>query len=306
MYRILRLLTFSQISRDSSNKRETSVAVGAQKSTLWENMKSFATGILNIWKKSWRFMKVYGATFKNLNVTLHHKQMVCIWFMMFLALFGLPLAGMFLQILFSCYPSTFPERFCCQVSSMIQLAAHFKCKAFAHEFLAPLFHWPHLGGNQYFNSQSSKLASHCKWVSLCCEQKETKCMILQFTPLLKLCLWIVCSYMNLRSRVEGWKGAKDGEAFAFLDSIRRITNLRMIGFQRLQFFLMHNKTQKLRKLVGFLKLYFLLPSLNILITLHPNYVLNFVLTCKALALSTNCCSPLFELLWYLAKPMSRL
>ncbi|KAG4388361.1 hypothetical protein GLYMA_09G160800v4 [Glycine max] len=74
--------------------------------------------------------------------------------MMFLALFGLPLAGMFLQILFSCYPSTFPERFCCQVSSMIQLAAHFKCKAFAHEFLAPLFHWPHLGGNQYFNSQS--------------------------------------------------------------------------------------------------------------------------------------------------------
>lgn len=126
-------------------------------------------------------------------------------------------------------------------------------------------------------------------------------MILQFTPLCKLCLWIVCSYMNLRSRVEGWKGAKDGEAFAFLDSIRRITNLRIIGFQGLQFFLMHNKTHKLKKLVGFLKLYFLLLSLNILITLHPNYVLYLVQTCKALALRTNGCDwKLVQVIWILS------
>lgn len=132
MYRILRLLTFSQISRDSSNKRETSVAVGAQKSTLWENMKSFATGILNIWKKSWRFMKVYGATCKNPNLTLQHWQMVCIGFMMFLALFDLLVAGMVMQILFSFLAILqHSQRFCRQVSYMIQLAAHFKCKTFA-------------------------------------------------------------------------------------------------------------------------------------------------------------------------------
>ncbi|KAL2967633.1 hypothetical protein AAZX31_16G186600 [Glycine max] len=47
-----RSLELDESKMDSSNKRETSVAVGAQKSTLWENMKSFATGILNIWKKS--------------------------------------------------------------------------------------------------------------------------------------------------------------------------------------------------------------------------------------------------------------
>ncbi|KAG4939819.1 hypothetical protein JHK86_045960 [Glycine max] len=47
-----RSLELDESKMDSSNKRETSVAVGAQKSTLWGNMKSFATGILNIWKKS--------------------------------------------------------------------------------------------------------------------------------------------------------------------------------------------------------------------------------------------------------------
>ncbi|XP_045815367.1 uncharacterized protein LOC123908698 isoform X1 [Trifolium pratense] len=36
---------------DSSNKRESSVAVAPDKSTLWGNLKSFADGILNIWRK---------------------------------------------------------------------------------------------------------------------------------------------------------------------------------------------------------------------------------------------------------------
>ncbi|XP_058779355.1 uncharacterized protein LOC131653279 [Vicia villosa] len=36
---------------DSSNKRERSVAVASNKSNLWGNLKSFADGILNIWRK---------------------------------------------------------------------------------------------------------------------------------------------------------------------------------------------------------------------------------------------------------------
>lgn len=34
-----------------SNNRETSVEVGSEKSTLWGNLKSFANGFINIWKK---------------------------------------------------------------------------------------------------------------------------------------------------------------------------------------------------------------------------------------------------------------
>ncbi|KAI5444972.1 hypothetical protein KIW84_013308 [Lathyrus oleraceus] len=36
---------------DSSNKRESSSAVASDKSNLWGNLKSFADGILNIWRK---------------------------------------------------------------------------------------------------------------------------------------------------------------------------------------------------------------------------------------------------------------
>ncbi|XP_027359231.1 uncharacterized protein LOC113867921 [Abrus precatorius] len=36
---------------DSSNNRETSVAVDSENSTLWGNLKSFANGIINIWRK---------------------------------------------------------------------------------------------------------------------------------------------------------------------------------------------------------------------------------------------------------------
>lgn len=111
------------------------------------------------------------------------------------------------------------------------------------------------------------------------------------------CMFI---YEFEEQRVEGWNGERCG-GFCILDSIRRITNLRIIGFQGLQFFLMHNKTHKLKKLVGFLKLYFLLLSLNILITLHPNYVLYLVQTCKALALRTNGCDwKLVQVIWILS------
>ncbi|KAG4991806.1 hypothetical protein GLYMA_09G160700v4 [Glycine max] len=47
-----RSLEYDESKMNSSNKRETSVVVGSQKSTLWGNLKSFATGIINIWKKS--------------------------------------------------------------------------------------------------------------------------------------------------------------------------------------------------------------------------------------------------------------
>jgi len=51
LYTILKLLSFRQISRDSPNSRDNSVAVYSEKSTLWGSVKSFANGILNIWKK---------------------------------------------------------------------------------------------------------------------------------------------------------------------------------------------------------------------------------------------------------------
>ncbi|TKY44970.1 lisH domain-containing protein isoform X1 [Spatholobus suberectus] len=38
-------------SKMDSNSKEISVAVGSEKSTLWGNLKSFANGIINIWKK---------------------------------------------------------------------------------------------------------------------------------------------------------------------------------------------------------------------------------------------------------------
>jgi hypothetical protein len=110
---------------DSSNKRESSGAVAPDKSTLWGNLKSFADGVLNIWRKLWSFVNLYGATCRQFNI---FGFFAILWRHLYGSrdsqLFSSQLPGIlpvnsiiFLAISFDIYPSFFCTPACCTFSN---------------------------------------------------------------------------------------------------------------------------------------------------------------------------------------------
>lgn len=136
--------------RDSSDNREPAGLVVSEKSTLWGNLKSFADGIINIWRKFWSFISLWCSLqeMQSFCPTLT----VCVGLMRCITLFDLSSPVILLaNCIFSCYPSTFPEVL--QLSfSVLQLAVHFKVEDICNWVSSTIPLTPSRLNQKYFDS----------------------------------------------------------------------------------------------------------------------------------------------------------